>query len=263
MDPVLAAADLDQLVLRLDVERPEGPNVPQALVGTDRFRNDPDRGVSATRPWRVGSATRVGKLNITDDPAKVEALARRPGPPGRDDDRRAVSRPRLWTTPRCPAGSQRPPVTGDPSTTFRVEPRRTTRLAGSRSRTIAHAASCGLLAQEGDDIKAGELREFAGETPLLPRLDEHGDQLGRGHELPAVEDPARGGVAVRLRLGTGREVVLTLTASAPAVSRAPRCKCSDCEPSVFEMTRVQVKTPRPACGSASPPLRGRAASSSR
>jgi len=76
---------------------------------------------------------------------------------------------------------------------------------------------------------------------LLLRLDEHGDQLGRGHELPAAEDPARGGVAVRLRLGTGREVVLTLTASAPAVSRAPRCKCSDCEPSVFETTRVQVK----------------------
>ena len=59
MDPVTAAADLDQLVLRLDVERPEGPNVPHTLVGTNRFRNDPDRGVSTTRPWR-GSALPSG-----------------------------------------------------------------------------------------------------------------------------------------------------------------------------------------------------------
>ncbi len=75
LDPVLAAADLDQLVLRPNVERPEGRTLPHALVGTNRFRNDPDRGVLATRPWRVGSATRVGRLNITDDPARVEALA--------------------------------------------------------------------------------------------------------------------------------------------------------------------------------------------
>ena len=95
MDPVPAAADLDQLVLRLDAERLEGPNEPHALVGTDRFRNDPDRGVSATRPWRVGSAARVGRLNITDDPARVKHWPDDPGPPGRDDDLGLFSRARL------------------------------------------------------------------------------------------------------------------------------------------------------------------------
>ena len=45
---------------------------------------------------------------------------------------------------------------------------------------------------------------------------------------------------VRLRLDIGREVVLTLTASTPAVSRAPRCRSGDCGPSVFE-TRAQVE----------------------
>ena len=87
-----------------------------------------------------------------------------------------------------------------------------------------------------DDVEAGELREFARETTLLPRLEEHGDQLGRGHELRAAEDPAQDGVAVevRLRLDTGREVVPTLTASTSAVSRTSRCRSSDCEPSVFE-----------------------------
>ena len=54
-------------------------------------------------------------------------------------------------------------------------------------------------------------------------------------------NPAQGGVAVedRLRLDTGREVVLTLTASMPAVSRVSLYRSGDCEPSVFE-TRAQV-----------------------
>ena len=98
-------------------------------------------------------------------------------------------------------GPQRPPVTGDPSTTFQGQaspddPARRTATTDNRARR---------------------------------KLRPSGTGGGRRRSRRAARE-----------FDTGREVVPTLTASAPAVSRAPRCWSSDCEPSVFE-TQVLAK----------------------
>ena len=197
------------------------------------------RGVSATRPRRVGSAFRVGRPNITDDPPGVE-LCRTARPAGSGPRREgcALDDPAM----SCGVGSdRRSPATRQRRSGSSLAGR--PRLAGSRSRTIARAASCGLQAQRGcGRCRSRRAARVCGRDDLLPRLDEHGDRLGRGHEPRAVEGPVQGGVAVevRLRLDTGREVVLTWTSSTPAVSRMPRCRSGDCGPSVFE-ARAQAE----------------------
>ena len=205
MDPVPAAADLDQLVLRLDVERPEGRTC-HALVGTDRFRNDPDRGVSATRPWRgrlcrpgreteQPPTTRPGSKPWPDDPVRRVAtttgglfLARAFGRP-RDVLRGRSDRPSPVTRQRRSGSS----LAGRPGLPGRDH---------GQSRTLQVA---GLQAQEGDDVKAGELREFAGKTTCCCASTSMVTSSVAVTNFPAVEDPAQGGVAVevRLRLDTG------------------------------------------------------------
>ena len=107
-------------------ERPEGPNVPHALVGANRFQNDPDRRVSNDPAARVGSAVRVGRPTSTGRRDQGSSIVERPGSPGRDHDQRAVSH----AHPRRPRdvlrGRKRPTINGDPPTTSagRVPPGR-------------------------------------------------------------------------------------------------------------------------------------------
>ena len=161
--------------------------------------------------------------------------------------------------PRCPAGSQRPPVTGDPSTALRG--RSCAGRPGSPGRGHGQrAASWGLLAQEGALSRQASCASLRDAPAAAPRQSMVTSSVAvtnfrQSRTLRRAASRSRSGCASTPE----REVILTLTASTRP-SPGHRARSSHCELSVSRRRGCHVKTPRPAGRSAGPPLRVRAVS---
>ena len=98
------------------MKRPDGPTVPHALARGQQGSERPGSGRLGDPP-AAGSALPSGSGDRTSPATRPgSSFTGRPGSGSGTTTRELFSRA-PWTTPRWPAGSERPPVASDPSTT--------------------------------------------------------------------------------------------------------------------------------------------------